>query len=57
MTRRKILLTRARGFVIAALAASIAGHRLAIAIGPDGPRHGRYDLLSFAPDAARPSCR
>ncbi|WP_063701893.1 hypothetical protein [Bradyrhizobium centrolobii] len=35
MTRRKILLASARGFVIVALAGSFAGPRLALAIGPD----------------------
>src|SRR5215470_1977439 len=35
MTRRQILLTSVRGFVIAALAASFAGHQSALAIGPD----------------------
>ena len=35
MTRRQILLTSVRGFVIAVLAASFAGHQSALAIGPD----------------------
>ena len=35
MTRRKLLLTTARGFVVVALAASFAGHGLALADGLD----------------------
>jgi hypothetical protein len=35
MIRRKFLLTSACGFIIVALAASFAGHRSALAIGPD----------------------
>ena len=35
MTRRQMLLTSACGFVIVALAASFAGHRSALAMGPD----------------------
>jgi hypothetical protein len=35
MTRRKLLLTSTYGLIIVALAASFAGHRPALAIGPD----------------------
>ena len=40
MTRRKMLLTSAGAFVIVALAASYAGHRPALAIGPDEEQTG-----------------
>ena len=35
MTRRQMLLSTAYGFVIVALATSVASHRSALAIGPD----------------------
>ena len=46
MTRRQILLTSVRGFVIAALAASFAGHQSALAIGPDQEQTELANALS-----------
>ena len=46
MTRRQILLTSVRGFVIAALAASFAGHQSALAIGPDEEQAQLANALS-----------
>jgi hypothetical protein len=48
MTRRKFLLTSACGFVIVALAASFAGHRLAFAIGPDEQQAELANAMSGA---------
>jgi len=48
MTRRKFLLTSARGFIIVALAASFAGHRLAFAIGPDEQQAELANAMSGA---------
>ena len=48
MTRRKILLTSARGLVIVALAGSFAGPRLALAIGPDEEKTILANTLSNA---------
>ena len=46
MTRRKFLLTSAYGFIIVALAASFAGHRSALAIGPDQEQAELANVLS-----------
>ena len=46
MTRRQMLLTSACGFVIVALAASFAGHRSALAIGPDQEQAELANALS-----------
>jgi hypothetical protein len=46
MTRRKFLHTSACGFVIVALAASFAGNRSALAIGPDEERAELANVLS-----------
>src|ERR1700745_1656482 len=48
MTRRQMLLTSACGFVIGALAASFAGTRLALAIGPDEEQAELGNALSGA---------
>jgi hypothetical protein len=48
MTRRKLLLTTARGFVVVALAASFAGHRLALAAGLDEEQAELANALSNA---------
>ena len=48
MTRRKILLTSARGFVIVALAASFVGHRLALAVGLDEEQAELANAMSSA---------
>jgi len=48
MTRRKILLTSARGFVIVALAATFAGPRLALAIGLDEQQAELANAMSSA---------
>ena len=48
MTRRKILLTSARGFIIVALAATFAGHRLALAIGLDEQQAELANVMSSA---------
>jgi hypothetical protein len=48
MTRRKILLTFARGFVIVALAASFADHRLALAVGLDEEQAELANIMSSA---------
>jgi hypothetical protein len=48
MTRRKFLLTSAGGFVIVALAASFAGHRLAFAIGLDEEQAELANVMSSA---------
>ena len=46
MTRRQMLLTSVCGFVIVALAASFAGHRSALAIGPDQEQAELANALS-----------
>src|SRR5215467_12659717 len=46
MTRRQMLLTSACGCVIVALAASFAGHRSALAIGPDQEQAELANALS-----------
>jgi len=46
MTRRRMLLTSARSFIIIALAASFAGHRSALAIGPDQEQAELANVLS-----------
>src|SRR5258708_12605405 len=46
MTRRQMLLTSACGFVIVALAASFAGHRSALAMGPDQEQAELANALS-----------
>jgi hypothetical protein len=48
MTRRRFLLTSACGFVIVALAASFAGHRLAFAIGLDEQQAELANVMSSA---------
>jgi len=48
MTRRKILLTSARGFVIVALAALFAGHRLVFAAGLDQEQADLANSMSSA---------
>jgi len=48
MTRRKILLTSARGFVIVALAALFAGHRLVFAVGLDQEQADLANSMSSA---------
>jgi hypothetical protein len=48
MTRRKFLLTSACGFVVVALAASFAGHRLAFAIGLDEQQAELANVMSSA---------
>jgi hypothetical protein len=48
MTRRKFLLTSACGFVIAALVASVAGHRSAFAIGLDEQQAELANAMSSA---------
>ena len=48
MTRRKFLLTSASGFVIIALAASFAGYRSALAIGPDEQQAELANAMSSA---------
>ena len=48
MTRRKFLLTSARGFVIVALTASFAGHRLAFAVGLDEEQAELANAMSSA---------
>jgi len=48
MTRRKFLLTSAPGFLIVALAASFAGHRLAFAIGLDEQQAELANVMSSA---------
>ncbi len=48
MTRRKFLLTSTCGFVIVALAASFAGHRLAFAIGLDEQQAELANVMSSA---------
>jgi hypothetical protein len=48
MTRRKFLLTSARGVAIVALAASFAGDRLALAIGPDEQQVELANVMSNA---------
>src|SRR5262252_3552582 len=46
MTRRQILLTSVRGFAIAGLAASFAGHQSALAVGPDQEQAELANALS-----------
>ena len=46
MTRRQMLLTSAYGFVIVALATSVANHRSALAIGPDQEQAELANALS-----------
>jgi hypothetical protein len=48
MIRREFLLTSARGFVIVAFAASFAGHRIALAIGPDEEQAELANVMSKA---------
>jgi hypothetical protein len=48
MTRRKFLLTSAYGFIIIALAAPFAGHRSALAIGPDEQQAELANAMSGA---------
>jgi hypothetical protein len=48
MTRRQMLLTSARGFIIVALAASFVGHRSALAIGPDEEQAELANVMSSA---------
>jgi hypothetical protein len=48
MTRRKLLLASACGFVLIALAASFAGHRSALAIGPDEQQAELANAMSSA---------
>ena len=48
MTRRKFLLTSVYGFIIIALAAPFAGHRSALAIGPDEQQAELANAMSGA---------